>query len=339
MMRLAEHGLLPDFIIRNVIRTLLRSRLAAEGRGGVDKVSERKRALLEELRSSPIALHTAVANEQHYMVPARFFELFLGPNQKYSSCLWGEKTRTLAEAEVQMLELTAARATIEDGMRILDLGCGWGSFSRYAARRFPNCRITAVSNSSAQREFIKQRCREERIENLEVVTSDINDFQPAGTFDRIVSVEMFEHLRNFGVMFERIANWLEVEGKLFVHIFTHREFAYPFETEGATNWMGRYFFTGGLMPSDDLLLHFQDRLVLEDHWRLSGVHYQRTLESWLERLDAEREAILAVLRSAYGGEAKIWLQRWRMFLIACAELFGFRGGREWGVSHYRFRRR
>ncbi|MBN1126705.1 MAG: class I SAM-dependent methyltransferase [Sedimentisphaerales bacterium] len=335
-----EQGWIPDWLIRFGIRHLDRMRLEQEGKGGLFRQLEAKRKFIQELRSLPIAVETDKANEQHYELPPEFFISVLGPHLKYSCCLWEENTRTLDQAEAAALELVARRAEIRDGMEILDLGCGWGSLSMWLAKQFPTCRIVSVSNSSPQRQFIQNRCKELGLTNVLVITADANQFQPDQSFDRVVSIEMFEHMRNYQQLLARISSWLRDDGKLFVHIFTHRRYVYFFETEGEDNWLGRYFFTGGLMPSDDLLLYFQEHLVLEDHWQLSGVHYQKTAEQWLINMDRSRSQIIPVFESVYGSqEAKIWFQRWRIFFMACAELWGYRNGTEWFVSHYLFRKR
>ena len=336
---LAERGVLPDALIRAGIRRYCADRLRSEG-GDVELRAQRFRGMLGVLRSSSIAIETAAANRQHYELPPRFFELCLGPQLKYSACWWDDRVTDLGAAEERMFALYAERAELGDGQRILELGCGWGSLTLWMAARYPHASITAVSNSGPQREFIESQCHARGLANVTVITEDINRLRLEGErFDRVVSIEMFEHVRNYERLLGAIAGWLAPRGKLFVHIFCHREFMYPFETEGADNWMGRYFFTGGLMPAADTLLHFQYNLALEEHWRLSGTHYEKTANAWLANQDRHRDEVLRVLQPVYGNDARIWHQRWRMFWMACAELFGYAGGNEWMVAHYRFEKR
>jgi cyclopropane-fatty-acyl-phospholipid synthase len=336
---LAERGLLPDPLVRLGIRRWCALRLRQEREGGLQPQEDRLAERLAALRQSPVALHPQAANAQHYELPPDFFALCLGPRLKYSGCYYPLGTETLAEAEAAMLRLSCERAGIADGQDILELGCGWGSLTLWMAEQYPNARITAVSNSSGQRRFIEARCRERGLDNVRVLTRDVNQLAlEVDQFDRCVSVEMFEHLRNYDTVMRRIAGWLRPGGKLFVHIFAHRTLMYPFETAGTDNWMGRHFFTGGLMPAADTLLFFQRGLRIERRWLIDGRHYERTANHWLERQDRHRSEVLAVLREPYGESAQVWFNRWRLFWMACAELFGYAAGSEWLIAHYLFER-
>jgi len=325
--RLVDSGRVPEPLLRAGIRAVCSLRLRQEAR------LDRRDALIDELRAAPIAIETDAANAQHYEVPAAFYQRVLGPRLKYSSCYWPPGVDTLGEAEEEMLELTTARAGLAAGQRVLDLGCGWGSFSLWAAARFPSSRFVAVSNSRSQRAFIEAAARAAAITNLEVITGDVRTLTLDGGFDRIVSIEMLEHMRNYRALFARIAGWLAPGGRVFVHVFSHRRWAYPFTDDGASDWMAREFFTGGLMPSADLLPAFRDDLEVEAQWHLDGTHYARTAEAWHANLRRHRHELVAQF-----GDTRRY-HRWRVFFLACAEMFGYRDGTEWQVSHYRFRPR
>jgi len=337
----AERGWIPDAALRAGIRRLCAQRLQEEDEGGQEGQSVRFQRRIAELAGSPLALHVDAANRQHYEVPAAFFQACLGKRLKYSSCYYRTGHETLDQAEEAMLELYSQRAELRDGQDILELGCGWGSLTLWMAERYPNARITAVSNSNSQREHIMGQCQARGLRNVEVLTRDVNQLElPSARFDRCVSVEMFEHVRNYQQLLQRISSWLRPDGALFVHIFAHRTLMYPFETEGDDNWMGRHFFTGGLMPAADTLLHFQQHLQLDQRWLLDGTHYQRTANHWLDNQDAARAQLMPILQATYGeAAARIWWQRWRMFWMACAELFGYDQGQQWLVAHYLFRPR
>ncbi len=332
IIQMAESGLLPDPLVRFGIRRLLGKRLQQE--------HERKpQALNEVLGTSPVAVDQDAANEQHYEVDARFYEKVLGPHLKYSSGYWPSETSTLAEAEAAMLALTCERAELADGQNILEMGCGWGSLTLWMAEHYPGSQITAISNSASQREFILARANERGLSNLEVITADAAAFTPDKQFDRVVSVEMFEHMRNHRTLMARIHDWLVPGGKLFVHVFCHRELTYLFEDKGSNDWMARNFFSGGMMPSWDWLPECAGKLQEEQRWAVNGTHYGRTLEAWLVLADRHQKTLIALLDELYGaGEGRRWLQRWRMFFMACAELFNYGEGDEWFVAHYRFAR-
>jgi cyclopropane-fatty-acyl-phospholipid synthase len=288
-----------------------------------------------DMGRQPIALTPEAANRQHYEVPAAFFDLVLGPRRKYSSCLFGPGAQDLAGAEEAALAETCAHADLADGQAILELGCGWGSLSLWMAERYRNASITAVSNSSSQRQFIEARAAAAKLENLTVITADMNDFETDSAFDRIVSVEMFEHMSNWRALLTRVAGWLTPQGRLFLHVFTHRSRPYCFEAADKADWIGQHFFTGGIMPSHGLIRQFPDLFAVEAEWRWSGRHYQRTALDWLANYDRNSRQIEAVLRDVYGDDWRLWKRRWRLFFLATAGLFGEAGGEVWGVSHYR----
>ncbi|EAQ78944.1 cyclopropane-fatty-acyl-phospholipid synthase, putative [Blastopirellula marina DSM 3645] len=325
---------MPDALVRFGIRRLLTSGLKQRRLRSGDATVEN---FLRATQAAPIAVVPQKANEQHYEVPAAFFQRVLGSRLKYSCCYWTPETSTLDQAEVESLRKTCEHAGLADGMEVLELGCGWGSLSLWMAENYPLSRITAVSNSNSQREFIQAQALQRGLHNLSVITADMNEFATDQTFDRVVSVEMFEHMRNHRELMRRIHDWLRPDGRLFVHIFCHRDMPYLFQSEGTRNWMGRYFFTGGMMPSVDLLPRCGSPLDLVSQWTWEGTHYAKTCRAWLQKQDAARSEIRAILAETYGpAEARRWHNRWRMFFIACEELFAFQHGQQWFVSHYLF---
>ncbi len=335
-----EQGLVPDAAVRVGIRRLLRQRLAELHSGDPEAGADIAEDFFSSLRHAPLAPLPEKANEQHYEVPADFFGEVLGPHRKYSCCWWPEGVDTLEQAEARALAETCARAGLEDNQRILELGCGWGSLSLWMAARYPGARITAVSNSHSQRRHIMEMAAARGLANLEVITCDFNDFDTTARFDRVVSVEMFEHLRNWPQAFAKVAGWLVPGGRFFMHVFAHREAPYAFEVRDPSDWMARYFFSGGMMPSDDLALRCQDDLRLLHRWRWDGRHYGRTAAAWLERMDMRRDALMPLFAGVYGEEdAALWWTRWRLFFLSVEELFAYDDGGQWWVSHYLFEKR
>ncbi len=334
-----EAGMVPDSVIRHGIRRLLDRKLKEIRAGDVAHASTIKNDFVAMMNTSPIALVPELANEQHYEVPAAFYSQVLGKHRKYSSCYWMPETRDLDQAEATALQLSCEHAGIQDGMRVLDLGCGWGSLSLWVAEHFPNASVTSVSNSRSQHDYITQQSEERGLSNIDVYVCDMNDFDAPGRYDRICSVEMFEHMRNWGELFRRIGTWLEPDGRFFMHIFTHRTTPYEYIDRGPGDWMSRHFFSGGIMPSADLPFRFAEHLGVEKSWQWNGRHYAKTCNAWLKLMDERRAEVMPVLASTYGeSNADRWWMRWRMFFMACAELFDYAGGDEWFVSHYRFKK-
>lgn len=335
-----ESGLVPDSVIRAGIRRLLDAKRREIQAGDVESAANRSNRFVEAMNKSPIALLPDVANDQHYEVPAEFFAEVMGDHLKYSCGYWPNDVNGLSESEGAALELVVERLGLEDGMKVLDLGCGWGSLTLWIAEHFPNASVTGVSNSRVQREFILRQIESRGIQNVEVLTCDMNYFSTHEQFDRVVSIEMFEHMRNYGELFKRIDRWLAPDGQFFMHIFCHRTTPYEYIDKGPGDWMSRHFFSGGIMPSADLPLRFADHLTVAKCWHLNGSHYARTCDAWLAKMDSGRESIMTVLQSCYGDQnAALWWQRWRMFFMACSELFNYDEGNEWYVGHYLFKRK
>jgi len=337
---LLEKNLIPDFLIRKGIRDLLKQRIKDETNPDLEVQQQHFMELLKTFRSSAIAVDTKAANEQHYEVPTAFYLNVLGKNLKYSSGYWKNGNTDFDRSEDDMLELTCKRAELKDGIEILELGCGWGSLTLFMAKKFPNANILAVSNSATQRAYIEETARQRGLSNVKIITADINVFTTDRRFDRIVSVEMFEHMRNHAQLFEKIASFLKEGAKMFIHIFTHKELTYLFEVKDDTDWMSKYFFTGGMMPSDHYLLYFQDHFLIKNHWRVNGTHYSKTSEAWLSKMDEHKDVIMPLFEKTYGKDQAVkWWVYWRIFFMSCAELWGYDKGNEWFVSHYLFQKR
>jgi cyclopropane-fatty-acyl-phospholipid synthase len=335
-----EQGLVPDRVVRLGIRRLLKERLVEMRVDDAEAAEEANQAFIDGMWRAPIALVPEKANEQHYEMPAELFASVLGPHRKYSSCHWGPGVETLAQAEAEALRVTCERAGLVDGQDVLELGCGWGSLSLWMADHYRGSRITAVSNSHSQRSHIEREAEARGLVNLQVITRDVNEFETeAGHYDRVVSVEMFEHLRNWPHIFARVAGWLKADGHFFMHVFAHRGAPYEFVERDETDWMSRHFFSGGMMPGDDLALNFQDDLRLARRWRWDGTHYQKTSEAWLRNMDDARDELMPTMTATYGAVADVWWQRWRLFFRSGAALSGHDGGQQWWVSHYLFSKR
>ncbi|HRP68053.1 MAG TPA: cyclopropane-fatty-acyl-phospholipid synthase family protein [Turneriella sp.] len=336
---IVSRGILPDAILRLAIRKLNRRRLKEISFDDIELAQAKTQEVVQILRSSEIAVLTEKANEQHYEVPADFFNLVLGKHLKYSSCYFLTGKESLDEAEFLMLNETIEMARIQDGDEILELGCGWGSLSLFMAQKFPRSKITAVSNSKSQKAFIDAKAKQSNLKNLNVVTVDINNFNPKKKFDRVVSVEMFEHMRNYETLFSRIHSWLKTNGTLFIHIFAHRDYPYFFENKDADDWMSRYFFSGGIMPSNHLFSYFSRQFSLKEHRVFKGTHYHLTAEHWLRNLDTNRLQVLDIFSNVYGkNNARRWLHYWRVFFLAVSELFRTKSGQVWCVNHYLYKK-
>lgn len=332
-------GIIPDFLIRKGINNLLKKRLVDEYLEEFDGTEKKRHEIVKELKESPVAIKTDKANDQHYMVPPEFFLNTLGSRLKYSCAHW-EKATNLDEAEVEMLEMTIKRAEIQDGDKILELGHGWGAVTLFMAKKFPNSSITAVSNSKFQGDFILDRAKEKGLTNITINTADVANLQMDEKFDRVISIEMFEHMRNYKELLKRISSWLKPEGTLFVHIFVHKEVSYKFEVVDETDWMSKYFFSGGIMPSEHLLYYFKDDMQVDQHWRVNGIHYAKTARAWLDKMDSKKETIINIFNEHYpNGEALKWFNYWRIFFMSCEELFHYKKGTEWFVGHYLFKKR
>lgn len=338
LIKLTENQLLPDFIIRFGIRQLLKKRLQTLIGSDSEINHQKKMKFIEAMDNAPIALVPELANEQHYEVPSKFYDYCLGKQKKYSSCYWDHKTKNLNHSETKAIQLTAQHACLENGQSVLELGCGWGSLTLWMAKNFPKSKITAVSNSKSQKSYILNEAKKRQLKNIKVITKDMNQFVTKERFDRVVSVEMIEHMRNHKKLFRSISKWLKPKGMFFMHIFVHKSQPYLFEVEGDDDWMSQYFFSGGMMPSKDLPLYFQDQLKLINQWDWSGLHYEKTANAWLENLDKNKSKVMPILNNTYGKNSEIWFQRWRIFFMACAELWGFKNGNEWRVGHYLFQK-
>ena len=339
LIELAEKKLIPDFIIRQGIRFLLKKRIQSLVSNNLEKNIQNKIKFIEKMNLSSIAEVPELANQQHYEIPAEFYNYCLGKHKKYSSCYWSEKTKNLNEAEFLSLKLTSRHAMLTNGLNILELGCGWGSLTLWMAEQYPKSKITAVSNSASQKKHIVAQAKKKNLKNISVITEDMNKFNTKHKYDRVVSVEMIEHMRNHKKLFKKVASWLKSDGLFFMHIFVHKTQPYLFEVQDNDDWMSQYFFSGGMMPSEDLPLFFQEDLKIIDKWSWSGVNYEKTANAWLKNIDLNKNKVMPVLKEIYGeNNSNKWFQRWRIFFMSCAELWGYDNGKEWRVAHYLFKK-
>ncbi len=336
---LTETGLIPDWLLRAGIRKLIRSRIQSLKQADCEANNDLTQAFINGIRGAPIAINTQSANEQHYELPAAFFSLVLGRQRKYSACYWDPLTDDLDQAEINALRISSERAGLSEGMHILELGCGWGAWTLWIAQHYPGSHITGVSNSRSQRDYIISQASARGLGNVEIITADMNAFDTERQFDRVISIEMFEHMRNHEHLMSRIASWLKADGAFFMHVFCHRDTPYFFMEESESDWMSKYFFTGGMMPSDALPLYFQNHLHLLNKWRWSGLHYEKTANAWLQNMDGRKDEIHSIFSDTYGADhVDRWWIRWRIFFMSCAELFGFADGQQWWVGHYLFKK-
>ncbi|XP_028807031.1 (S)-coclaurine N-methyltransferase [Neltuma alba] len=340
MSRSLERNLLPDVVVRRLTRLLLASRLRSGYKASSQPQLSDLLHFVHSLREMPIAIETDKPKVQHYELPTSFFKLVLGKNLKYSSCYFSSASNTLDDAEEAMLELYCERSRIKDGHTVLDVGCGWGSLCIYIAKKYSNSRVTGICNSTTQKAYIEEKCRDLMLQNVEIIVADISTFEMDASYDRIFSIEMFEHMKNYKDLLKKIAGWLKEDGLLFLHHFCHKAFAYHFEDKNEDDWITRYFFTGGTMPSANLLLYFQDDVTVVNHWLVNGKHYAQTSEEWLKRMDQNLTSIKPIMESTYGKESAVkWTVYWRTFFIAVAELFGYNNGEEWMVAHFLFKKK
>lgn len=338
MLASLERNLLPDALVRRLTRLLLASRLRSGYKPSAELQLSSLLHFAHSLEEMPIAIKTEDPKSQHYELPTSFFKLVLGKNLKYSCCYFPDKSSTLEDAENAMLEMYCKRAQVEDGHSVLDIGCGWGSLSLYISQKYTNCRITGICNSKTQKAYIEEQCQELQLQNVEIIVADISTLEMEATYDRIFSIEMFEHMKNYKDLLKKISGWMKHDSLLFVHHFCHKAFAYHFEDKSDDDWITRYFFSGGTMPAANLLLYFQEDVSVVDHWLVNGKHYAQTSEEWLKRMDKNLASIKPIMESTYGKDSAVkWTVYWRTFFISVAELFGYNDGEEWMVALFHFK--